>query len=774
MPPGRGHLAGPVGAAVVAVAVLAVAWTRLYDGVGAWHVVVLCAVAALPAAATAVPRVRSLAPAAATLAAIVVVLALAVRASVWDLLTWDAAAWEAVRGILPDGLAQGSEAALPIAPAAHPALAALLDVALAGLAGVAVWQIVVRRRPVAGLLAVGVGLAYCWTVEPPASPVLAGGLALAGFVATLALAGWRGGIEPRGAWRLGGAVALGAVAVLVAAGIGGGPAQAGEAWWGWKDWQLGSSSAASGRGLDLRQEYGKLDRSARPRVALTVQADTARPLRAVSLDDFDGVSFTLAGTAGSDALVVSDGTITADAGDRTAGEDIEQRVTLRDASSQVVLASGRPERVTGPFSGTADIVGDAIRVSTPLSRGDSYTVQARIPQASPAALTAAAADDPAEVPAGLTRLRATFWGDPVEVPLWGTGVVVDPAALGGYAPVHDLAARVAGDAGTPYAAVNRIEAYLRRNYTYDEQPPYPTSLPDDWPAGMPRGRPPLVDFLFGSRRGYCQHFAGSMAVMLRSLGIPARVAVGYTGGRFDAKADRWVVTDRDAHAWVEVWFAGYGWLPFDPTPGRAAPNPASVSSPDYAPSRSDVDLGGIADTPVEPVTAPTPTPSAPDPAPTTDVPSPTATATATASGDGPPWWLGVAGLVGACALVAPTGRAVRRARRRRGGDERSRVVAAARELEASIAPLGLAPPSAASAAERARDIHARTGVDPLTLYARASRARFAPDAPAPGEAAAAWRESSRLRRAIRRRAPLGRRVLTALGLRRPRRDTLHR
>ena len=97
---------------------------------------------------------------------------------------------------------------------------------------------------------------------------------------------------------------------------------------------------------------------------------------------------------------------------------------------------------------------------------------------------------------------------------------------GPYAPVHDLAARVAGDAATPYAAVNRIEAYLRRNYTYDEQPPYPTSLPDDWPADMPRGRPPLVDFLFGSRRGYCQHFAGSMAVMLRSLGIPARVAVG--------------------------------------------------------------------------------------------------------------------------------------------------------------------------------------------------------------------------------------------------------
>ena len=57
-----------------------------------------------------------------------------------------------------------------------------------------------------------------------------------------------------------------------------------------------------------------------------------------------------------------------------------------------------------------------------------------------------------------------------------------------------------------------------------------------------------------------------MALMLRLLGIPARVAVGFTSGTRDG--DTWVVTDHDAHAWVEVWFAGQGWVPFDPTPGR--------------------------------------------------------------------------------------------------------------------------------------------------------------------------------------------------------------
>ena len=69
-----------------------------------------------------------------------------------------------------------------------------------------------------------------------------------------------------------------------------------------------------------------------------------------------------------------------------------------------------------------------------------------------------------------------------------------------------------------------------------------------------------------SKLGYCQHFAGSMALMLRYLGIPARVAVGFTSGTW--KNGVWTVTDHDAHAWVEAWFAGYGWLTFDPTPGR--------------------------------------------------------------------------------------------------------------------------------------------------------------------------------------------------------------
>ncbi len=760
---GRGRPAGVVLAALVAVAVLGVAWSGLYSRVGAGRIALLLLVACLPALAALAPRRRGPLVAAAAVAAVLGVLALALRVSPLALPLLDGGAWSALRGLMPDGLASGSESGLPVDPAAKPALVALLDVALAGLAGAAAWQILARRRPVAGLVLVGVGLAYRWTVEPPESGAAAGALALAALVAVLALAaaGDLGAVVR----RAGGAAAFGAVTVAVATGLGTGPAQAGDGWWSWRDWEIGAAGEAPSSGLDLRQRYGKLDWPATPRVALTVEADDPYPLRAVSLDDFDGVAFTLSDAGASEALPVVDSRILLPADPLTAGEaPVFQRIELRGARTQVLMSSGRPERISGPaIHGTADRVGDGIRLGEGLVPGDAYTVRTRIPRPTPALLGSAPAPAAVagEVPEGATTLRPGYWDDEVVVPLWGSGVRVDPARLGPYAEVAELARTVAGDAPTAYAAINRIEAHLRRSYVYDEAPPYPTSLPDDWPGGMPETRPPLVDFLFGSRRGFCQQFAGAMAVMARSLGIPARVAVGYTGGRYDSGTDRWVVLDRDAHSWVEVWFPEIGWIPFDPTPGRSAPNPASVSSPDYAPTPIDIDLGGIADSAVDPAgPAADPAPAG-DPAPVPDA----APAAGPAPGDGGPrWpWLAAAAVLVA-ALLAPVARALRRLRRRRRGDERARVAAAAADLEAALAPFGWAPPRSAAPSERAAAIRAATGMDVSGLYRRAALARYAPDAPAPGAAAAAWRESSRLRRAARRRAGPAARLRAALGL----------
>ncbi|HEU4395292.1 MAG TPA: transglutaminase domain-containing protein, partial [Planctomycetota bacterium] len=87
----------------------------------------------------------------------------------------------------------------------------------------------------------------------------------------------------------------------------------------------------------------------------------------------------------------------------------------------------------------------------------------------------------------------------------------------------------------------------------------------------PGGRPPVEAFLFGSRRGHCELFASAAAVMLRSVGIPARIAIGFRGGEFDAATGVHVLRGQDAHAWVEAWIPGDGWVTFDPTPAARRP-----------------------------------------------------------------------------------------------------------------------------------------------------------------------------------------------------------
>jgi transglutaminase-like putative cysteine protease len=116
----------------------------------------------------------------------------------------------------------------------------------------------------------------------------------------------------------------------------------------------------------------------------------------------------------------------------------------------------------------------------------------------------------------------------------------------------------------------------------------------------------LVEFLLEGRRGYCEQFASAMAVMLRTVGVPTRVAVGFTGGDDDGGSAR-VVSTADAHAWVEAWFPGVGWTAFDPTPltdGRGLVPPYVAES-----------IAAAAEAP-EASAAPLPSPSPPIPEPT--------------------------------------------------------------------------------------------------------------------------------------------------------------
>lgn len=121
--------------------------------------------------------------------------------------------------------------------------------------------------------------------------------------------------------------------------------------------------------------------------------------------------------------------------------------------------------------------------------------------------------------------------------------------------VRDLAQRVTAGAATPLAKADAIAAYLRRTYLYDLDAP---------PA--PAGSDSVDAFLFETRAGFCSHFASAMVVLLRAVDVPARVADGYASGSWDAQQRAYRVPVSAAHAWVEVYFPGYGWVEFEPTP----------------------------------------------------------------------------------------------------------------------------------------------------------------------------------------------------------------
>ncbi len=124
------------------------------------------------------------------------------------------------------------------------------------------------------------------------------------------------------------------------------------------------------------------------------------------------------------------------------------------------------------------------------------------------------------------------------------------------APVAELAATVTSDAATTYDAVLAIEAWMDDNLTYTRDI-----------DRLPPGRDAVSNLLFGDRRGYCEQIGSALVVLLRSLGIPARLVVGYVPGAFDGAAGEWVSRGTDAHVWAEVYFPGVGWQGFDPTAG---------------------------------------------------------------------------------------------------------------------------------------------------------------------------------------------------------------
>lgn len=260
-----------------------------------------------------------------------------------------------------------------------------------------------------------------------------------------------------------------------------------------------------------------------------------------------------------------------------------------ESATSVMPAAWRPLAVDG-LSGETEVTSEyGLSPTRTLESGDRYEVVSAVSTATAEDLTRATTDDPPSIAERYTQL-------PSSTPT----------------RVAERTDDIVGGIDNRYAAARRIEQYLEGNKEY--------SLDVERPDGN------VADsFLFEMEKGYCTYYATTMAVMLRTQGIPARVSVGYTPGQQVADTE-YVVRGYDSHAWVEVYFPGEGWARFDPTPAGPRQNAEQgrleearnndVSGVDT--DRSNEDLQTPTPTPTPTPTGPTPTgptPTTPDPTP---------------------------------------------------------------------------------------------------------------------------------------------------------------
>jgi transglutaminase-like putative cysteine protease len=434
---------------------------------------------------------------------------------------------------------------LPFDPRVHVAMAELV------LAGIFAFSLVLtllaaERKPVAAAMVVLLGAGWPATLLGP-SHGLAMGAAILG-AALVVLAGLGSRRIP--------ALALPAVAVVAAGAVAVGSATAARhGLVHWQTWNLAHvATGPTGVGFVWDAQYGGLTWPANPTVVLQVQS-AQRPayLRAAVLDDFVGDRWSLGLPRAADSLEP--------AAALQARNETRESVTVESLADNRLVGGSVPVRFK---AGTAPLYQQErgfASLGQNLPRGFAYTVWSYSPRPTEAELRRS----PPQYPGVLSDDGLLDVGRGVTMPAFGAPdragteealLTVNPD-LNPYVTLARLADDVAGRARTPYDAVARLENWFVASggFRYSN---HPTVI-----------QPALVGFVTHTRAGYCQYFAGAMTLMLRYLGIPARVAVGFAGGTYSARSHSWLVTDRDAHAWVEVWFKGYGWLPFDPTP--AAP-----------------------------------------------------------------------------------------------------------------------------------------------------------------------------------------------------------
>ena len=320
-----------------------------------------------------------------------------------------------------------------------------------------------------------------------------------------------------------------------------------------------------------------------------------------------------------------------------------QQVRVVELTGTLIPAAADPTAATGPSLLRWDVDSTSLEPADgeDLARGDTFQIESASPRFDPSVLAGATATDA---------------GDPIFLEL--------PDDLPDV--VASTAAEVTAGSPDAYTAARMLQDWFQEfDYSLEVQPGHGNSA---------------IEGFLRERVGYCEQFAGTYAAMMRTLGIPARVAVGFTSGN-QVNPDTYSVLGRHAHAWPEVWFDGIGWVPFEPTPSRGAPGAES-----YTGLQPEQDTGTPNETdPVvedEESTPATTTPGA-EPAddqalnlPEEDLQEPVepaAAEVAETTTDDNSWMLAVLALLALVAVVAPT--VLRRSRDRRARQSVDRQLA---------------------------------------------------------------------------------------------------
>jgi transglutaminase-like putative cysteine protease len=264
--------------------------------------------------------------------------------------------------------------------------------------------------------------------------------------------------------------------------------------------------------------------------------------RGVTLSKFDGRNWSNNRTQrplapqpdGRFVLPSSIGSDHARGGPGESSRPLHYRVLMEPLGMNIFFLAGAPESLEGDYRRVATDDGGAVfdvDLERPVNR---YLATSDIAQPGAPELRTAGVVYPPYLDPGYLRLPASL----------------DPR-------IRQLAKQITVPAGNNYDKAQAIETYLRNHFRYTLQ------------LSRTKPRDPLADFLFERKQGHCEYFASSMAVMLRTLGIPARLVNGFRTGEFNDLTSQYVVRASNAHSWVEAFFPGYGWIAFDPTPGES-------------------------------------------------------------------------------------------------------------------------------------------------------------------------------------------------------------